>query len=135
MKKKVLIGAVFGFAAGAAAAIAGKNAVDKVIKEIKGELDNESFVSPSGKNVVTIFCGSSESAKGLTYIKVRATSEAKPDSCELIAFARKKSRAIVGEWLDEEHFKLTIGNGKRKQCCDVNFEGEQIIARYYFIKG
>lgn len=134
MKKKVLAGAIFGFMAGAAAAIAGKMAVDKVVKEIKGELDDESFVSPLGENVVTISCGSSESAKGLTYIKVRASSESKSDTCELIAFARKKATAIVGEWLDEDHFKLLIGNGKRKQCCDVNFEGEQIVAHYYFVK-
>ena len=46
MKKTALIGAIFAFAAGAGAAIAGKNAIDKVIKEIKGELDNEAFVSP-----------------------------------------------------------------------------------------
>ena len=134
MKKKVLAGAIFGFVTGAAAAIAGKMAVDKIVKEIKGELDDESFVSPSGENVVTISCGSSESAKGLTYIKVRASSEAKADTCELIAFARKKATAIVGEWSDEDHFKLLIGNGKRKQCCDVNFDGEQIVAHYYFIK-
>lgn len=134
MKKRVLVSTIFGFAAGAAAAIAGKMAVDKVIKEIKGDLDDESFVSPSGDNVVTLSCGSSESAKGLTYIKVRASSESKTDTCELIAFAKGKAKAIVGEWEDEEHFKLTIGKGKVKQRCDVSFEGEQIVAHYYFVK-
>ena len=134
MKKKALIGTIFAFAAGACTAIASKNAIDKIIKEIKGDLDNEAFVSPSGANVVTISAGASESAKGLTYIKVSASSEAKDDTCELIAFAKKKTKAIVGEWVDEDHFKLTIGAGKVKQRCDVSFEGEKITANYYFVK-
>ena len=134
MKKKALIGAIFAFAAGAGAAIAGKSAVDKVIKEIKGELDNEAFVSPLGNNVVTISCGSSESAQGLTYIKVSASSTLKDDTCELIAFAKKKTKAIVGKWDDEDHFRLTIGSGKVKQRCDVSFEGEKITSNYYFVK-
>ena len=39
-----------------------------------------------------------------------------------------------GEWIDNNHFKLLIGNGKRKQCCDVSFDGEQINALYYLVK-
>ena len=89
---------------------------------------------PLGDNVVTISCGSSESAKGLTYIKVSASSILKDDTCELIAFAKKKTKAIVGEWTDEDHFRLTIGSGKVKQRCDVSFEGEKITANYYFVK-
>ena len=134
MKKKALIGAIFAFAAGAGAAIAGKNAIDKVIKEIKGELDNEAFVSPLGNNVVTISCGSSESAQGLTYIKVSASSTLKDDTCELIAFAKKKEEFLSGEWIDNDHFQLLIGTGKRKQCCDISFEGDQIVANYYLMK-
>ena len=134
MKKRLIFGTVFGFAAGAVAAVAGKNAIDKLIKEIKGERDRESFVSPLGDNVVTISCGASESAKGLTFVKVRATSDAKPDSCELIAFARKKATALVGDWKDNEHFRLLIGKGKQKQCCDVSFSGDKIVANYYYIK-
>ena len=134
MKKKLLFGTVAGLITGVAAGIAGSIAVDKIIKEIKGDIDNEAFVSPLGDNVVTISSGSSESAKGLTYIKVSASSESKADTCELIAFTRKKSRAIVGEWDDNEHFKLTIGKSKRQQCCSVNFSGDRIVANYYLVK-
>ena len=134
MKNKVVFGVIAGFAAGAAAAIAGKLAVDKVVGEIKNELTEQSFVSPDGNNHVTLSYGFSETAKGLTYIKIEASAEGKKDVCKLIVFAKKHEDLFEGEWVDNDKFALLIGGGKRKQCCDVSFNGEQIVARYYMTK-
>jgi hypothetical protein len=56
------------------------------------------------------------------------------DNCKLVLFARKKIELLNTEWLDNDHFKLLVGNGKRKQCCEVNFEKEEIVANYYLQK-
>ena len=130
MKKSTVIGLVLGVAVGTAAAITTK----KIVKEIKGDLTDKDFVSPDGNNTVTLSFGTSETARGLTYIKVNATSSSKEDSCKLIAFAIRKDDFLHGEWSDNDHFKLLIGCGKRKQCCDVNFEEDQIVAHYYLVK-
>ena len=134
MKKSVVFGVIAGFAAGAAAAITGKMAVDKVVKEIKGELSEESFISPDGNNIVTLYYGTSKSAKGLTYVNVKAASADNKDSCQLVILTRKRPMTFDGEWTDNDNFMLLIGNGKRKQCCDVTFDSEQITARYYLLK-
>jgi len=135
MKKSTVIGVIVGFAAGAAAAIAGKVTVDKVIAEIKNELEEQSFVSPEGGNLVTVSYGDSATAKGLTYIRVKATTESGEDSCKLVMLARKKPAALDVQWADNDHFKLLVGHGKRKQCCDVSFGEKQITATYYWVKG
>ena len=134
MKKSVILGSLAGFAVGAASAVAAKIAVDKVVTEIKQDLGDHVFTSPEGNNFVTLSCGTSNSAKGLTYIKVRATSDGKDDDCKLVIFSKKKANYISGEWIDNEQFKLLIGTGKRKQCCDVTFDGKQIAAVYYIQK-
>ena len=92
------------------------------------------FVSPDGDNTVELNFGASKTARGLTFVKVNATSENKDDCCKLIMFAKKKDELMDGEWIDNNHFKLLIGSGKRKQCCDVSFDGEQINALYYLVK-
>ena len=134
MKKFFVLGLLAGVAAGAAAAIAGKILVDKIVGEIKNDLDDYTFTSPDGSNSVTLSYGSSETAKGLTFVRVKATSEVIDDDCKLIAFAGKADEMFYGEWSDNEHFKLLIGNGKCKQCCDVEFNQDAIVARYYLQK-
>ena len=56
------------------------------------------------------------------------------DDCKLIAFTRRNDEMFIGEWADNDHFNLVIGNGKVKQHCDVTFEGEKINALYYLNK-
>lgn len=134
MKKFFVLGLLAGVAAGAAAAIAGKILVDKIVGEIKNDLDDYTFTSPDQNNSVTISYGTSETAKGLTFVRVKATSTTNDDDCKLIAFARKADEMFYGEWSDNEHFQLLVGNGKCKQCCDVAFDQEKIVARYYLQK-
>ena len=130
MKTKTIVGIIAGVAAGTAVALTTK----KIVKEIKNDLSDATFMSPNGDNKVALTFGASETARGLTYIKVHATSRTKRDCCEMIAFSKKKDDFLDGEWTDNDHFKLLIGSGKRKQCCDVSFEGKKITAVYYLAK-
>lgn len=134
MKKQTVIGLIVGVTLGTAATIAGIITVRKIVKEIKNDLVEESFISPNGDNLVTLTYGSSDFARGLTFIKVRGMSEGGKDDCKLIAFAKRKSKLFSAEWADNEHFNLVIGNGKVKQHCDVSFEGRKINALYYLHK-
>ena len=135
MKKQGVIGLVVGIAAGVAAAVAGGLATAKVVKEIKNDIKDSELISPDGNNKITLSCGASDFAKGLTYIKINAKSEALEDECKLSVLAGKKgAQSINCEWTDNEHFELTIGNGKLRQCCDVSFEDEQIVIYYYWVK-
>ena len=134
MKKKGLIGLIAGVAAGAAAAIAGGLVTAKVVKEIKSDLNDFSFVSDDGKNVVTLTYGSSDFAKGLTYVQVRAFVEESDLDCKMVVFAIKKTELFNGEWEDGEHFKLSVGSGKRRQCCEVDFSNDEINMYYYIEK-
>ena len=129
MKNKTIFGIIAGVAAGTAVALATR----RIVTEIKSDLCDATFVSPEGDKTVTLTLGASKTARGLTFIKVNATSTAKDDCCKLIAFSGKNA-LIDGNWTDNDHFKLLIGNGKRKQCCDVSFDGEQITALYYLVK-
>lgn len=129
MKNKTIFGIIAGVAAGTAVALT----TGRIVKEIKSDLCDATFVSPEGDHTVALAFGSSKTARGLTFIKVNATSTAKDDCCKLIAFSGKNA-LIDGNWTDNDHFKLLIGNGKRKQCCDVSFDGEQITALYYLVK-
>jgi hypothetical protein len=130
MKKSSVIGLIVGAAAVAAGAVA----VTKVSKEMKSETFERSFESPEGNNRVTLYCGTSKSARGLTKIKVVAESQGKADKCKLIAFAKKNVGMFENEWVNNDHFKLLIGAGKRKQCCDVTFDGDKINAVYYLLR-
>ena len=134
MKKKGLIGLVVGLAAGAAAAVAGGLATAKVVKEIKADLGDCRFASEDGKNVVTLTYGSSDFAKGLTYVQVRAFVEESDLDCKMVVFAIKKTDIFDGQLEDNEHFKLLVGSGKRKQCCEIDFSGDEINMYYYIEK-
>ena len=122
-----------GFVAGAAAGAVGAMAYDKIAAEIKSDMREQTFTSPEGNNVVTVSYGSSATAKGLTYIRVKALA-ADDDDCKLVVFAKKSPKLFNAEWFDNNHFKLLIGNGKHKQCCDVKFEEANILANYYLVR-
>ena len=129
MKKTVIFGLALGIAAASAVAVA----VSKISREMKNGLDEEEFDSPFGNNWVKVSFGSSETAKGLACIKVQAETDSNEDVCKLVMLAEKDA-AISYEWEDNEHFKLYVGNGKLKQCCDVVFDIDEITARYYMVK-
>ena len=134
MKKKTVIGICVGAAIGTAAAVAAAIAVNKIVKEIKADLNECSLTSPDGNNMVTLTYGSSKFAKGLTFIKVRASVESGNDDCKLVLFAKDSPELFSGEWNDNNNFRLLVGGGKRKQCCDVKFEDGKIMANYYWRK-
>lgn len=134
MSKGIVLGVAAGFAAGAAAAVAGKILVDKIVCEIKGDLEEQTFTSPNGENTVTMSFGSSQTARGLTYIRVKAFSQAVKDECKLVLLARGNEGLFVAEWIGDDTFKLLIGKGKRRQCCEVTFAEDKITAQYYLQK-
>ena len=134
MKKDVIFGLIAGFVAGAVVTNVGKNAVNKVKSEIDSNLNEMIFTSPDENHFVTLVYGTSETAKGLTHIKIKATAEGKDDSCQLVMLAKKDDRFLRGDWSDNDHFQLLVGSGKRKQCVDVRFDGEEIAATYYLTK-
>lgn len=125
---------IFGLVAGLAAGIAATVAVNKVVTEIKSDIGEHVFTSPEGNNFVTLSFGSSNTARGLTYIRVTASKEGSDDNCKLMIFAKKNEELFTGEWADNDRFILTVGNGKRKQCCDVDFSENEISAVYYLEK-
>ena len=129
MKKKTLFRLAAGIAVGAAAAAA----IGKICGEIKSGLSEMEFDSPFGDNWVTVSRGSSETAKGLTYIKVMAECDSKEDVCKIVFLAGKDAE-ISGEWDGNTFFRLTVGNGKHRQHCDINFDEKEITAHYYPIK-
>ena len=134
MKKNTLFGMVAGFLVGTAASVAGAIAADKIAKEIKRDIGERDFVSPDGDRVVTLSFGSSKTAKGLTYIRVKATAAGKENACEMVILAKKSVGLMSGLWQDNDHFRLLVGSGKRKQCCDVSFDADEITANYYLTK-
>ena len=129
MKKRVLFGLALGIVAASVVAVA----VSKISSEMKNEIDEEEFDSPFGNNWVKVSFGSSKTAKGLACIKIQAETDSNEDVCKLVMLAEKDA-AISYEWEDNEHFKLNVGNGKLKQCCDVVFDIENITMRYYPVK-
>lgn len=133
MKKRTKFAMAVGFVAGAAAGAVGAMAYDKIAAEIKSDMREQIFTSPDGNNVVTVSYGSSSTAKGLTYIRVKALSNS-DDDCKLVVFAKKAPKLLNAEWLDNNNFKLFVGNGKHKQCCDVKFEEGNILANYYLVR-
>ena len=133
-KKSGLVGLIAGIAGGVAAAVAGGLATAKVVKEIKEDLGDYRFASEDGKNVVTLTYGSSDFAKGLTYVQVRAFVEESDLDCKMVVFAIKNTEIFNGEWEDGEHFKLSVGGGKRRQCCEVDFSNDEINMYYYIEK-
>ena len=134
MKKQTVLGLCMGLAVGAVTAAAGTFAVRKIANEIKTDLNECCFTSPNGDNIVSITYGSSKFAKGLTFIKVQGIEETGSEDCKLVMFVKNNLELFSGEWQDNEHFRLLVGNGNRKQCCDVSFDGEQIVAKYYVLR-
>lgn len=134
MKKQGIIGLVVGVTAGVAAAVAGGLCTAKVVKEIKSDLKDNELVSPDGNNVVTLSCGVSSFAKGLALIKVNAKSGEKEDECRFSFLAGKSASGLNYEWKDNDHFELTVGEGKLQQCCDVSFENDEIVIMYFMQK-
>ena len=136
MKKNGVFGLIAGITAGVAAAVAGSFATVKIVKEIKSDLNESCFVSPDGDNFVTLKCGASNFAKGLAYIKVRAYSESEVvnDECTFSFLAGKNANGITFEWKDNNHFELSVGEGKLKQCCDISFNEGNITIMYFLQK-
>ncbi len=132
MKKKILFGAIVGLTVGAA--VAGTFAVKKVAKEMKEDVEEQTFLSPDGDHAVTLTCGTSVTAKGLTRVQIEASADAKEDTCKLLTFAMKRDGMFEGEWTDNDHFQLLIGCGKRRQCCEITFVEGHIAIRYYLNK-
>ena len=130
MKGNTILGLVAGLAAGIAATVA----VNKVVTEIKSDMGEHRFTSPDGNNFVTLSYGSSNTARGLTYIRLTASKEGSDDNCKLMIFAKKNEELFTGEWTDNDNFTLWVGKGKRKWRCEVNFEGEEISAELYLDK-
>ena len=52
----------------------------------------------------------------------------------MILFAKKRAGFLSGRWTDNDHFMLLVGTGRRKQCCDISFDADDITANYYFAK-
>ena len=134
MKKQGIIGLVVGVTAGVAAAVAGGICTAKVVKEIKNDIKDNEIVSPEGNNVITLSCGVSNFAKGLALIKVHAKSGEKEDECKFSFLAGKSAASLNYEWKDNDHFELTVGEGKFQQCCDVAFDEENVTIMYYVQK-
>ena len=130
MKKQTVVEIIIGAAVGTAAAVAGAIVVSKIVKEIKEDLNDCTFTSPDGENAVTLTYGSSKFAKGLTFVRVKAHTYQSDEACKLVLFTKNNSESFGGEWTDSEHFRLLVGNGKIKQCCDVSFEDKKINANY-----
>ena len=130
MKKQTVIGIIIGAAVGTAATVAGILLVRKIVKEIRSDLDKCTFTSPDGDNEVTLTYGSSKFAKGLTFIRVKANTVSGKNACKLVLFTKNGTEPFDGEWDDNGNFRLLVGNGSLKQCCDVNFEGTKINANY-----
>ena len=132
MSGKGIVGLVTGIAAGAAAVVAGYFTAAKVVGEIKDDFQETTFVSPNEKNIVTVKCGASKFAKGLTYIKVKAENE--NENCEMGFLAGKGAYQIDIDWVDENTFELSFNEGKHEKTCVVSFTDEQIDMKYYTAK-
>ena len=141
MDKKVAIGIAIGVAsvaAGAAltaAAIAVTKKITKIANEMENDKDEQTFTSPDGNNTVTLSYGSSESANGLTHIRVTATAEGKEDDCTLVAFARKRSEKTMNARLAGEIMDAANNAGsavKRKEDMHKMAEANKAFAHYRF---
>ncbi len=126
-----IIGMVLGITAGAAAVAAGCAAALKVANEIKNDSQETTMISPDEKNFVTITCGSSPFANGLTLVKIKAENE--NDSCELKFLVGKSANKISFSWKDNDHIDFCIGDGKKRSVCAVSF-GEEIHIKYFLKK-
>ena len=122
------IALAIGIVTGVAAATVGCIAAFKIVNEIKEDFQETTLISPNEKNFVTVKCGSSKFARGLTLVKVKAENET--DTCNISFLAGKNSNKIRFNWKDDDHFEFHLGDGKVKQHCDVSFAGESISMKY-----
>lgn len=122
-QKNGLFGLIVGITAGVAAATAGSLAALKVVNEIKNDSHETTMVSPNEKNYVTVTYGSSDFARGLTLVKVKAESEG--NNCD-ISFLASKDAKMSFNWKDDENFELGITDVKHEKICSVSFEGNEI---------
>ena len=134
MNKNVVHGWAAGVAVTTAVAVAGKLAVNKIVKEVKHHLSANSYTSPDGDHLVTVSYGTLKSSMGPTFVRIKATSESIADNCDLVLFTQDDGDLVGGEWIANDQFQLLIGNGERKQCCDVSFNDNKISACYYWKK-
>lgn len=127
---KSIIGLSVGIASGVAAAVAGGLAVAKIVKEIKCDLKDTTFVSPNETNQVIVTYGSSSFAKGMTFVKVVAENDTA--NCPmLMLILGKKTAKISCEWLDDDHFVLSrVGKSGSKQICEACFEDGMIVINH-----
>lgn len=131
-KNKSITGMILGIGAGVAAAAASCVAAIKIFQEIKTDNQETTMISPNEKNFVTVTCGSSRFANGLTRINVKAENE--NNNCELSFLAGKDADQISFSWADDDHFSFHLGEGKSIKCCDVSFEDDNIEIKHYVKK-
>ena len=124
-EKSGILGLVLGIAAGAAAVAAGYFATAKIVDEINNDSQATTLVSPNEKNTATITCGSSRTAKGLTFVKIKAENEV--DECNLNFLAGKNADSISFNGEDEDHLEICIGESAKKQVCNISYEGDEIV--------
>ena len=122
-QKNGLFGLIVGITAGVAAATAGSLAAIKVVNEIKSDSHETTMVSPNEKNYVTVTYGSSDFAKGLTLVKVKAESEG--NNCD-VSFLASKNAKMSFNWRNDENFELGITDVKHEKICIVSFENNEI---------
>lgn len=127
-KKKDNTGLIIGIAAGTLAAAAATYYTAKVVKEVKNDLKEVYFVSPNEENIVSVTSGSSDTARGLTLIKIKAYTKSGSDECKFAFLSRKGE--LYCKWYDDDNFELLSGKGERKQCCEVDFGAEEITLTY-----
>ena len=134
MKKCEAFGLMTAFLAGAAASVAATRTAYKIAKEVRRDIVERDFASPNGEHTVTLSIGSAQTVKGLSCVSVKAASVGKEEDCRLLILAKKQPAFLSGTWSDNDHFRLLVGTGRRKQCCDICFEGGEITANYYLAK-
>lgn len=126
-QKNGLVGLIIGVAAGVAAATAGGLAALKVFNEIKDDSHETTIVSPNEENLIKLTCGTSDFAKGLTLIKVKA--ENSNDHCDFSFLVGKNSK-ISFNWTDDNSCDVYISDAKVKRICNVCFDGEITMKIY-----
>lgn len=123
------LGLIVGITAGIAAVAAGSFAAYKIANEIKKDSHETTIISPDERNYVTITCGSSDFARGLTLVKIKAENE--KDECNLSFLVGKSANKISFAWENDDHLEFCIGDGKVKKICSVSFAGEEIEIKLY----
>ena len=131
-KKKDNTGLILGVAVGTLAAAAAACVTARVVKEVKSDLKEVYFVSANGENIVSITSGSSDFARGLTFIKVKAYKKSGGDECKFAFLSL--TGGISCEWKDNENVEFFIGRGKNRPCCEIAFGGDDINLTYYLKK-